>query len=119
VFSLICSFNNLFKAWNKIKSTSSNVKYIGDYKKSTFDQVDRNWFVSFRKKLFNGSYKYKPSRKVFIFKYNKSSKRFLTIGSFQDKVIQQALLQVLQQIYEGVFVWVRDCIFDSFLIVAI
>lgn len=57
-----------------------------------------------KKKLFVGSYKYKPAKKVFIPKLDMSNKCFLTIGSFQDKIIQQAFLQVLQQIFEGVFV---------------
>jgi len=104
VFSLICSFNNLFNAWSNIKSKSINVTLCSDDKKLFFDKVDRDWFVSLRKKLFNGSHNYKPARKAFISKSNKSGKNHLIIGSFQDKVIQQAFLQVLQQIYEGVFV---------------
>lgn len=114
VFLLICSFNNLFRAlWNINNNLNNRIVDSVNWK-LIFDKFSYDWCGSFSKKLLISFYNYKLVEKVFISNFNMSGKCFLAMGSFLDKIIQQSFLQVLQQIYEGVFVWVCDCIFVSF-----
>lgn len=54
------------------------------------------------RKLHQGSYKPKPARQVFIPKED-GSERGLSIICLEDKIVQQAMVQVLNQIYETDF----------------
>ena len=56
-----------------------------------------------RKELLEGSYRPSPLRRVEIPKSSGSGKRKLSIPSVQDRVVQQALLQVLQPILDPSF----------------
>ena len=41
--------------------------------------------------------------KIIKYKSEKSRKKILIIGSARDKIIQQAFLRILQQMYEGLY----------------
>ena len=105
IFSLIYDKNNLIDAWHEIKNKSGNLTPGGT--KETLDRLPLGWFDDISGNLKHGTHKYAPSRQHAIPKPGKSGKRFLTIGSPRDKIIQQAFLRVLQQIYEGLYTWVE------------
>lgn len=104
IFPLISSVENLQQAWYEIKSKPGNMTPGGDGIE-TLDGLEVGWFKKVSDKLNSGTYMYKSTRKAFINKPGKSTKRQLTIGSPRDKVVQKAILRVLQQIYEGVSTW--------------
>lgn len=104
LFPIICSVENLQEAWYEIKSKPGNMTPGGDGIE-TLDGLGLEWFERTSKKLLSGSYKYKPARRVHINKPGKNGKKPLTIGSPRDKVVQKAILKILQLIYEGVSTW--------------
>ena len=69
----------------------------------TLDGLKEEWFVKTSERLLNGSYMFKPARRVMIPKPNKPGFRPLTISNSRDKIVQQAMKMVLEEIYEGQF----------------
>lgn len=105
IFPLISSVENLQQAWFEIKSKPGNLTPGGDPEGETLDGLKLDWFKEVSEKLNSGKYKYKPVRRKLIDKPGKKNKRSLTIGSPRDKVVQRAILRIMQQIYEGVSYW--------------
>ena len=104
IFPLISSVENLQEAWHEIKSKPGNLTAGGDGTE-TLDGLELEWFEKTAEKLNSGSYKYRPAKQVSVEKPGKNDKRILTIGSPRDKIVQKAILRILQQIYEGVSFW--------------
>ncbi|SHJ30622.1 group II intron reverse transcriptase/maturase [Dethiosulfatibacter aminovorans DSM 17477] len=55
------------------------------------------------RRMKSGSYKPKPSRRVYIPKDGKNKKRPLGISSYEDKLVEYVVAQILTQIYEPKF----------------
>lgn len=72
----------------------------------TWEQYERNLegnLQALHSRLHRGAYRAKPSRRVFIPKAD-GGKRPLGIASLEDKVVQRAVVEVLNAIYEEDFV---------------
>lgn len=72
----------------------------------TKDEYSRNLEQNLQelvKKLKNGSYRPKPSRRVFIPKAEKGKYRPLGISSYEDKLVENAIALILGQIYDRKF----------------
>jgi group II intron reverse transcriptase/maturase len=69
----------------------------------TLDGFDSKWFKSTYERLLNGSFWFKPARRLMIPKSNKSGLRLLTISDSRDKIVQQAMKMVLERVYEPLF----------------
>ncbi len=54
-------------------------------------------------RMKNGSYKPKPTRRVYIPKENKGKMRPFGISCYEDKLVENAIAQILEQIYEPKF----------------
>lgn len=97
----ILSEENLQKAIRKVKKN----KGAPGVDKMTVQEVEE-WFNQYKEelisKILNKQYKPMPVKRVYIPKPN-GKQRPLGISTVVDRVIQQAMLQVLNEIYEPVF----------------
>ena len=97
----ILSEENLQKAIRKVKKN----KGAPGVDKMTVQEVEE-WFNQYKEdlisKILNKQYKSMPVKRVYIPKPN-GKRRPLGIPTVVDRVIQQAMLQVLNEIYEPVF----------------
>jgi group II intron reverse transcriptase/maturase len=91
----------LILAYEIVKSKSGNTTLGID--SFTLDDKDLKWFNTISEKLKAGKFKFKPARRVYIPKLGKEIKRSLTISSYRDKVVQQAIFLILNAIYEFSF----------------
>lgn len=97
----ILSEENLQKAIRKVKKN----KGAPGVDRMTVQEVEQ-WFNQYKEdlisKILNKQYKPMPVKRVYIPKPN-GKQRPLGIPTVVDRVIQQAMLQVLNEIYEPVF----------------
>ena len=97
----ILSEENLQKAIRKVKKN----KGAPEVDKMTVQEVEE-WFNQYKEelisKILNKQYKPMPVKRVYIPKPN-GKQRPLGIPTVVDRVIQQAMLQVLSEIYEPIF----------------
>lgn len=104
-------FNNLVEVIADVDFLQSAYQYIkpnpriiargSDFK--TLDGLNEKWWVETSKRLLDGSYAFKPVRRVMIPKHNKPGLRPLTLSNPRDKIVQQAIKMVLEQIYDDKF----------------
>ena len=97
----ILSEKNLKMAIKKVKQN----KGAPGIDRMTVQEVE-DWFNKYKEevvsKIMNKQYRPKPVKRVYIPKPN-GKKRPLGIPTVVDRVIQQAMLQVLSEIYEPIF----------------
>lgn len=93
--------NNVQRAWERVKSNRGAAGIdgmtIGDF----LDYAKANW-TEIRASLMDGTYQPQPVRQVVIPK-PRGGERKLGIPCVIDRVIQQAILQVLSPIFESEF----------------
>ena len=97
----ILSDVNLKEAIKRVKSN----KGVPGIDKMTVDEIDKYFEVnkeSIKKSILEKKYKPQPVRRVYIPKSN-GNKRPLGIPTVVDRVIQQAIAQVLSRIYDSKF----------------
>lgn len=97
----ILSQDNLNEAIRRVKSN----KGAPGVDKMTVDEIDEYFNIhkdSIIESIMNMKYKPQPVRRVYIPKSN-GKKRPLGIPTVKDRVIQQAVAQVLSTIYEPIF----------------
>jgi len=97
----ILSSHNLRKAWKSVRlnNGASGIDHIGV--KDFIAHIRPHW-EKVRDKLMDGIYKPAPVRRVYIPKGN-GDRRPLGIPTVQDRLIQQAISQELQNIFEPTF----------------
>ncbi len=69
-----------------------------EYYEGHWDRIE-----NLRERIHNGSYRAQPSRRAYISKED-GSQRPLGIAALEDKIVQQAIRTILNQIYESDFV---------------
>jgi RNA-directed DNA polymerase len=93
---------NMFDAYNRVVSNKGAPGVdgitVGDLK----EHLCRHW-VKIREEIVSGSYRPQPVLKVEIPKPDGKGKRMLGIPTTTDRLIQQALLQVLQPALDPLF----------------
>ena len=101
LIEVITSTENLNRAYKKVVANKGasgvdgiTVEELGDYIKENKVKIVQS--------IRNKTYMPMPVRRVYIPKSN-GKKRPLGIPTVVDRVIQQAMLQVLSQIYEPIF----------------
>jgi len=104
LFEQVCSKKTLHEAFHRVRKNKGSAGVdnvtIGDYKKN----LDSN-LEALQTKLRNQSYKPRPVKRVYIDKQD-GSKRPLGIPTVEDRVVQQAIRQVIEPIFERKF---KDC----------
>jgi len=98
---VISDVNFLQSAYQQIKSNPGVMAKGSD--NETLDSLDANWFIKTSKRLSEGSFQFRPARRVMIPKPNKPGMRPLTISNSRDKIVQQSMKMVLEQIYDKKF----------------
>jgi RNA-directed DNA polymerase len=92
---------NLQTAWKRVKANKGAAGVDGLDIEHTFRMLQTSW-PDIRQALLAGSYRPSPVRKVMIPKPD-GSQRELGIPTVTDRLIQQALLQVLQPLIDPTF----------------
>lgn len=100
----IADMRNLILAYEAIKSNPGNMTPGAD--RLTLDGVSLKLLDQVKSDLLAGKFKFSPARRVQITKHGKNETRPLGVVSPRDKIVQTAILQVLEPIYEAVF---KDC----------
>lgn len=93
--------DNLITAWKRVKQNGGAAGIDGMEIPDFPDFLRRHW-ETIRRKLLDGTYAPSPVRRVEIPKPD-GTKRPLGIPTVLDRVIQQAMAQILTPIYEPVF----------------
>jgi len=92
---------NLQAAWKRVKANKGAAGVDGLDIEQTAQLIRQNW-SDIRQELLAGHYRPRPVRKVMIPKPD-GSQRELGIPTVLDRLIQQALLQVLQSLIDPTF----------------
>jgi retron-type reverse transcriptase len=105
LIQIIGSYNTLLLAYLNIKSNKGiSSKGVDN---QTLDGIDRNYLIRISEEILKGKYKFLPVRMVEIPKPGKTELRPLGISSPRQKIVQKALLLVLEAIFEEVFLECR------------
>jgi RNA-directed DNA polymerase len=90
----VCERENLERAWHQVRSNQGSPGVDGRTIDETRDYLREHW-PTIREQLLNGTYRPQPVRRVEIAKPD-GGVRKLGIPTVLDRLIQQAILQVLQ-----------------------
>jgi group II intron reverse transcriptase/maturase len=101
LFRLLGSKDLLTISYNKIKSKPGNMTLGTDGE--TLEGFSEDLINKIIRKMKEQSFKFKPVRKKYISKRNTGKIRFLGSFSPEDIVVQQAMLFILEAIYEPIF----------------
>lgn len=97
----IVTRDNLMRAWKRVKA-NQGAAGVDEITVTDFPAWARAHWPNIKTQLLDGAYQPKAVRRVWIPKPN-GDKRPLGIPSIADRVIQQAIAQVLTPIYEPLF----------------
>lgn len=92
---------NMAAAWKRVKANKGSAGVDGRTVQQTGEDLKTQW-PDIRRSLFNGTYRPSPVRRVGIPKPGGGT-RELGIPTVVDRLIQQALLQVLQRLIDPTF----------------
>jgi RNA-directed DNA polymerase len=96
----VCERENLEQAWHRVRSNGGSPGVDGRTIDETRDYLREHW-PSIRERLLNGTYRPQPVRRVEIAKPD-GGVRKLGIPTVLDRLIQQAILQVLQSRWDPI-----------------
>ena len=97
----VTDLENLRASWKEIERAA--VPGVDGITKDEYGQNLEENLRGLQEKLRRMTYKPKPVRRVYIPKAGSKKKRPLGIPSVEDKIVQKALVRVLEQIYEADF----------------
>src|SRR5262245_52119462 len=97
----VCERENLERAWHQVRSNQGSPGVDGRTIDETRDYLREHW-PTIRERLLNGTYEPQPVRRVEIAKPD-GGVRKLGIPTVLDRLIQQAILQVLQRRWDPTF----------------
>jgi group II intron reverse transcriptase/maturase len=92
--------NFLIAAWVRIRSNSESLTFVSS--KKTLSGITLSWFKKAANTMRNGIFQFSPFRKIYISKSD-GKKRFLTVPSLRDKIVQEAMRFLLMLVFEGDF----------------
>ena len=98
----VCARQNLMAAYRRVVRNGGAPGIDGMTVEEQMPHCREHW-AHIREELLSGAYKPQPVRRVEIPKPNGKGKRMLGIPTVLDRMIQQALLQVLTPIFNPMF----------------
>jgi retron-type reverse transcriptase len=98
----VLSRSNMLQAFNRVVSNKGAAGVDGMTVDDLWAYCQQHW-ERHREELFSGTYRPSPVRKVEIPKPGGKGMRMLGIPTVLDRLIQQALLQVLTRLYDPMF----------------
>ena len=98
----VCERNNLKQALKRVKQNKGSPGIDGMTVENLGAHLKRNC-LDIKAQLLSGTYKPKPVRRIAIPKPNGKGSRLLGIPCVLDRFIQQALLQVVQPVWDPKF----------------
>ena len=103
LFEKVLTSDNLQKAWKQVKA-NKGAPGIDGMTIEDFPQFIREHWETIQAKLRDGSYRPSPVKRIYIPKPDKPyERRPLGIPTILDRVIQQAIAQILSPLYEPTF----------------
>jgi len=93
---------NLARAWERVKQ-NKGAGGVDGVTVARFEEKRDNYLSLLHQKLKDGSYRPRPVRRVEIVKPGSTAKRALGIPTVMDRVCQQAMVQILEPIFEPTF----------------
>ena len=97
----ISNLKNLVAAYELIKSNPGNMTKGND--EITLDGMDLKYLKNVQSRLKNGTFEFTPARRIQIPKPGKNETRPLTIASPREKIVQKAILLIMERLYERKF----------------
>lgn len=98
----ISNYKNLVSAYELIKSNPGNM--TTGVSKETLDGISKAYIQRIQVVLKAGKFKFKPARRIKIPKPGKTEEtRPLTIASPREKIVQKAVLLIMERLYENDF----------------
>lgn len=101
VLDLMSDVDILLASYSKLKSSPGNVTPGLD--SETLDGINLPWFEKLRKDLRTNAFQFKPARRTEIPKASGSGTRPLGVASPRDKIVQGAMLLILEAVFEPLF----------------
>ena len=101
LYSLLWREDFIFQAIDKLRTNKGTSTPGVD--KNTFDKYNNEQVSGMVEKLKAKKYHFLPVKRIMIPKPGKSVKRPLGIPSFCDRIVQEMIRTILEQIYEPVF----------------
>lgn len=102
VYDLLCHPDILRIAYSKIKGNKGALT-PGTDPNTSADTFAEEQIQELSRKLKTGKFKWKPVRRIMIDKPGKTEKRPLGLPDFDDKIVQCAILILLEAAYENEF----------------
>ena len=102
VYQIICDPQVLKAGYTKLKSKPASMTSGIDEKDLNDLRISEQYFLDLANKLKIESYQPKPTKRVFIPKKG-GKKRPLGIPVIEDRIVQQALLYLLEAVFEKMF----------------
>jgi group II intron reverse transcriptase/maturase len=97
----ISNYKNLVSAYELIKSNPDNMtKGVSN---ETLDGMNQRYLENVQTKLKAGKFNFNPAIRIQIPKLGKKETRPLTIASPREKIVQKAMLLIMERLYEPKF----------------
>lgn len=97
LFEKLCSLENLERAFKKAKKGKAKKTYVAEFEKNFWERLE-----NLKRQLENRTYQPAPLKR-FIIRDPKT--RTIHASRFCDRVVHHALINILEPIYEPVFVY--------------
>jgi RNA-directed DNA polymerase len=101
LYAKLLSYRRLHEAWEKVKSNGGTGGIDGVSIKGFEKNLESN-LQEILKELKNKTYRPKPVKRRYILKKN-GKQRPLGLPTIKDKIVQQAVVNILSPLYETVF----------------